>query len=77
MSSLSSEQQRILSAIEQVESDIACKKVVLEGSEGAMRMSDLVTHVCNVLQVNGAETRVAIYDILRMRDEGHIPKKTT
>lgn len=74
---LSPGQQTILAAIEHVESGVRDGTVVLEGNGEAMRRSELVTRVCDYLHVNGSETRVAVYDVLRMRDEGSIPKKTT
>lgn len=75
MSPLSSGQQTILAAIEHVESGVRDGTVALGGESEAMWKSDLVTKVCEILEVNGAETRVAVYDVLRMRDEGRIPPR--
>ncbi len=77
MPPLSPEQQTILTAIEQVEKGVQSGAVVWEGGGDAMRRFCLVRKVCEHLRLNGHETTTAIYDVLRMRDEGGIPKKTT
>jgi len=72
MVSLTSEQQNILSALQQVEADVKSGVVILEGDSEAMCRSDLVRRVCERLRINGCATTVAVYDVLRMREQGEV-----
>jgi len=64
MVSLSSEQQEILEAIRS-ELTIVNKGKKLGDAE-VMKKHDLVRAVCEKLRINGHETALKVYDVLRM-----------
>lgn len=73
MVSYSPEQQLLLAKVEEVEADLRSGRLDWT-SQGAMRLHDLVWEVCKRIKVNGHEMSSKVYEVIRMRDRGEIPR---